>query len=593
MEKPKQYDIFISYRREGGMEMADAIYQRLQNAGYSVFLDLEQLKSGKFNEQLLTVIDGCTDFIVVLPPHALNRCSDEEDWVRREVEYAIEKGKNVIPVMLRGFDWSNKSTLPESIRELPNYEGIAATDYKLFPENMERLKTKLLLSKPGISWHRYKTLFISVILFLLTIIGVLFAYQWSSKTEYEMICNEYSMKMMTEFVKMHHNALLAQDGLQAFEDYCEELHEDRDMAKSNLNMSLSLCRKQLQIPNKLPLSEYEKNIFRKHRFEIEELDAMYLVADEYYKEINHYFDNILLISNQEEISKVLKENVILNYDFIESYLKSTYYDLLSVYATMPSTIYANLQPTTSELELVGEVSIRLMAAEYESMSQLQMNKTNSVLNQMGENIVAMRLAAEPKLATNTNPQAKIEETYKKVEETYNNLSFKCKLNSNDEIHVQWYKIVLFGDFLSALSELYYEMRTDDVEYISYITPQYVCKKMYERLDAYLSYHPETSAYVQTVRAYFTEISEGKRTHSGVIVRQLIDSHPYIQLGDIIVEYDNQAITNLESLKAVYQQNMNGQVKILRLENNVLKEIILPVFGNTDIIGFWDITLPEE
>ena len=489
----------------------------------------------------------------------LDRCCDEEDGVRREVEYAIEKGKNVIPVMLRGFDWPDKSTLPESMRELPNYEGIAATDYKLFPENMERLKTKLLLSKPEITWHRYKTLFISAILILLAMIGMLLAYLWSSKTEYEMICNEYSMKMMTEFVKMHHNALLAQDGLQAFEDYCEELHEDRDMAKSNLNMymSLSLCRKQLQIPNKLPLSEYEKNIFRKHRFEIEELDAMYLVADEYYKEINHYFDNILLISNQEEISKVLKENVILNYDFIESYLKSTYYDLLSVYATMPSTIYTNLQPTTSELELVGEVSIRLMAAEYESMSQLQMNKTNSVLNQMGENIVAMRLAAEPKLATNTNPQAKIEETYKKVEETYNNLSSKCKLNSNDEIHVQWYKIVLFGDFLYTLSELYYEMRNDGIEYISHITPQFVCKKMYERLDAYQTYHPETATYVQTVRAYFTEISEGKRTHSGVIVRQLIDSHPYIQLGDIIVEYDNQAITNLESLKAVYQQNMNG------------------------------------
>ena len=69
MKKTKQYDIFISYRREGGMEMADAIYQRLQNAGYSVFLDLEQLKSGKFNEQLLSVIDGCTDFIVVLPPN--------------------------------------------------------------------------------------------------------------------------------------------------------------------------------------------------------------------------------------------------------------------------------------------------------------------------------------------------------------------------------------------------------------------------------------------------------------------------------------------------------------------------------------------
>lgn len=588
--KPKQYDIFISYRREGGAEMADSIYQRLQNAGYSVFLDLEQLKSGKFNEQLLSVIDVCTDFIVVLPPNALDRCSDVDDWVRREVEHAIKKNKNIIPVMLRGFEWPDKNTLPETLCELPNYEGLAATDYKLFPENMERLKSKLLQSKPGITWHKYKKMFIALSAVILVAIGVFASYLWYDKSEYEVLCNEYSMRMMTEFVKMHHNALLAQDGLQAFEDYCEELHEDRDMAKSNLNMSLSLCRKQLQIPNKLPLSEYEKNIFRKHRFEIEELDAMYLVADEYYKEINHYFDNIQLISNQEEISKVLKENVILNYDFIESYLKSSYYDLLSVYAVMPSTIYAKLQSATSELELVGEVSIRLMAAEYESMSQMQMNKINNILNQMGKDVVLTKLKVaeqESELAKmNANLQAKIEETY-------NNLSSKSELDSNDEIYVQWYKIVLLGDFLSALSELYYEMRTDDVEYQSYITPQFVCKKMDERLDTYQTYHPETAAYVQTVRAYFTEISEGKRMHSGVIVRQLIDSHPYVQLGDIIIGYDNQAITNLESLKAVYQQNMNGQVRILRLENNVLKEITLPTFGNTDIIGFWDIMLPEE
>lgn len=591
MEKSKKkYDIFISYRREGGMETADAIYQRLQNAGYSVFLDLEQLKSGKFNEQLLSVIDGCTDFIVVLPPSALDRCSDEEDWVRREVEYAIEKGKNIIPVMLRGFDWPDKSTLPESIRELPNYEGIAATDYKLFPENMERLKTKLLLSKPGITWHRYKTRFIVAILACSTMMGVLFSYLWSNKTEYEMICNEYSMKMMTEFVKMHHNALLAQDGLEAFEAYCEELHEDKEMAKSNLNMSLSLCRKQLQIPNKLPLSEHEKNIFRKHRFEIEELDAMYLVADEYYKEINHYFDNIQLISNQEEISKVLKEHVMLNYDFIDSYLKSSYYDLLSIFATMPATIYNKLEPATAELKLVDDVSIRMLAEEYESRSQKQMNKINNILNLMGRDVVVTKLAVaeqEAELAKmNANLQAKIEETY-------NNLSSECELNSNDEIYVQWYKIVLLGDFLSALSELYYEMRTDDVEYISYITPQFVCKKMHERLDAYQSYHPESVAYVQSMRAYFTEIADANRSHGGVLVYQINGVHPYLQVGDIIIGYDNLLIKNLESLKIAYQQNMNGQVKILRLENSVLKEIILSSIGNSEIIDFLDIVLPDS
>ncbi|MBR3765583.1 MAG: toll/interleukin-1 receptor domain-containing protein, partial [Muribaculaceae bacterium] len=91
----QKYDIFISYRRDGGLELADSIYQRLINAGYSVFIDLEQLNSGRFNEKLLTVIENCTDFILVLPPNALDRCSDADDWVRLEIEHAKKHNKNI------------------------------------------------------------------------------------------------------------------------------------------------------------------------------------------------------------------------------------------------------------------------------------------------------------------------------------------------------------------------------------------------------------------------------------------------------------------------------------------------------------------
>ena len=101
----KKFDIFISYRRAGGFEVADSVYQRLVAKHYSAFLDMEQLNAGTINTKLLDVIDGCKDFILILPPHALDRCSDEEDWVRREVEHAIKGGKNIIPIMLRGFEW--------------------------------------------------------------------------------------------------------------------------------------------------------------------------------------------------------------------------------------------------------------------------------------------------------------------------------------------------------------------------------------------------------------------------------------------------------------------------------------------------------
>lgn len=143
-----KYDIFISYRREDGYSMADSIYQRLNNAGYSVFLDLERLGSGKFNVKLLSVIEQCQDFILILSPKALDRCVNDDDWVRREVEHAMKCQKNIVPIILAGFEWPLQEELSESITELPYYNGISVSDVNVFNENIERLKKRFLKSKP-------------------------------------------------------------------------------------------------------------------------------------------------------------------------------------------------------------------------------------------------------------------------------------------------------------------------------------------------------------------------------------------------------------------------------------------------------------
>ena len=68
-------DIFISYRRDGGDMTAMYIYQALKERGYDVFYDLEVLRAGKFNDALLEYIGSCRDFILILSPHALDRCT--------------------------------------------------------------------------------------------------------------------------------------------------------------------------------------------------------------------------------------------------------------------------------------------------------------------------------------------------------------------------------------------------------------------------------------------------------------------------------------------------------------------------------------
>ena len=67
-------DVFISYRRSGGGDFAEILYNRLKWATYNVFFDVEHLKSGKFNEKLTFFIENCQDFLLVLPRNALKRC---------------------------------------------------------------------------------------------------------------------------------------------------------------------------------------------------------------------------------------------------------------------------------------------------------------------------------------------------------------------------------------------------------------------------------------------------------------------------------------------------------------------------------------
>lgn len=144
-----KYDIFISYRRDGGDTLSQLLYDRLTHRGYKVFLDIESLNSGKFNEKLLDVIEECKDMVVVLPPNALDRCFNEEDWLYREVKHGIAHRKNIVPVMMKGFKWPE--ILPEAIQDLQNYNGIQDNkDY--FDAVIDKLTTHLT-SRPSIRLH--------------------------------------------------------------------------------------------------------------------------------------------------------------------------------------------------------------------------------------------------------------------------------------------------------------------------------------------------------------------------------------------------------------------------------------------------------
>lgn len=140
-------DIFISYRRDGGEHVAWRFHDALKNRHYRPFMDYDGLIGGQFDAQLYDAIDHCKDFILILPPNALDRCINEGDWVRLEVERAAEDRKNIIPVRMENFKYPD--VLPESLEFLKKQQSFKLYS-DLFDDFIDKKIVPSLKSEPVI-----------------------------------------------------------------------------------------------------------------------------------------------------------------------------------------------------------------------------------------------------------------------------------------------------------------------------------------------------------------------------------------------------------------------------------------------------------
>ena len=123
----KKHDVFLSYRRSNGSQLASLLKVHLQLRGLNVFLDVTGLGSGNFDEALLTTISNSLNMVIVLTPHALDRClgdDSSDDWVRRELAHAMDTGVHIIPV-LDNFVWPEEESLPADIKSVHKMNGVS------------------------------------------------------------------------------------------------------------------------------------------------------------------------------------------------------------------------------------------------------------------------------------------------------------------------------------------------------------------------------------------------------------------------------------------------------------------------------------
>ncbi|HCK65669.1 MAG TPA: hypothetical protein DHW49_05340 [Anaerolineae bacterium] len=141
--------VFISYRRTN-FWTALAVYQNLHANGFDVFFDYKSIPSGDFAQVITENVISRAHFVLILSPSALERCHEPNDWLRREIETAMDYQRNIIPLMIEGFDFGSKATvkaLTGKLMGLGNYNAISIPA-EYFDDAMNKLRSNRFLSRP-------------------------------------------------------------------------------------------------------------------------------------------------------------------------------------------------------------------------------------------------------------------------------------------------------------------------------------------------------------------------------------------------------------------------------------------------------------
>lgn len=153
------FENFISYRRKESMLEVKNIFDALQKRGFTTFCDVYSLGSGEFNQGLITAIDNCTNFILVVGAHSMERCIDESDWLYCEIREALRKKKNIICVFTDDVQFPER--LPEEIDNI-RYQNGLKFDVFYFDRFIDHLVSNFMVSEETRSESDEKTDFIII-----------------------------------------------------------------------------------------------------------------------------------------------------------------------------------------------------------------------------------------------------------------------------------------------------------------------------------------------------------------------------------------------------------------------------------------------
>ncbi len=142
--------IFVSYRRSDSADIAGRIYDRLigKFGKDPIFKDVDSIPLGlDFKEYLDRKVGECDVLLAIIGDRWLeasdstgkHRLDDPSDFVRIEIQSALERGIPVIPLLVRDAHIPPEESLPSGLRKLVYRNGIPIRSDPDFHRDMDRL----------------------------------------------------------------------------------------------------------------------------------------------------------------------------------------------------------------------------------------------------------------------------------------------------------------------------------------------------------------------------------------------------------------------------------------------------------------------
>ena len=145
--KPK---VFVSYRREDSADVSGRIFDRLVQAvdWAQFYKDVDSIPFGiDFRKHFQEMVSSCDVMLVVVGDRWLSsttasgtrRLDDPKDFVRIELETALQRDVPVIPVLVRGASVPNEADLPPTLSTFAYRNALAVRADPDFHRDMDRL----------------------------------------------------------------------------------------------------------------------------------------------------------------------------------------------------------------------------------------------------------------------------------------------------------------------------------------------------------------------------------------------------------------------------------------------------------------------